>query len=181
MNESKIPVRYAKALFESAVNNNLLDRVYDDIMLIAEICKIDEVNELLKSPIIPPSQKRKVIHEIFDEKISTLTMSLIDLMIKNGREEYIPAIARIFRTDTLRYKGITETNLVTAMPVSQKTKNEIIAFIESKFNTKVIMKESVDPGIIGGFVLKVNDYLIDASVKTKLRKIKQGLSGSIKV
>ncbi len=180
MNESKIPVRYSRALFDSAVNSKQLDKVYEDIMFIAEICKTDEVSELLKSPIIPPSQKKKIIHDIFREKISALSMSLIDLMIKNGREAYLPAIARIFRDETLKYKGITETSLITAVSVSQNTKKEITSFIESKFDTKVILKESVDPGIIGGFVLKINDYLIDASVKTKLRKIKQGLTGVIK-
>lgn len=179
MNDSKIPVRYARALFESAVSQNLLDRVLDDMMYLAEICRTEDVRELLRSPIIPPSKKKNIIHKLFEKELHPLTLSLVDLMIKNGREAYLPAITRIFRDETLKYHGITEPDLVTALPVNDKIKDEITSFIAGKFNTKVRLKESVDPEIIGGFVLKINDYLVDASIRTRLRKIRKGLTGEL--
>ncbi len=72
--------------------------------------------------------------------------------------------------------GITETTLVTAVPVNNKIRKEITDLVTSVFKTKVELKESVDKEIIGGFILRVNDNYIDASVKNKLRMIKKNLS-----
>lgn len=177
MNEGKIPVRYAKALFETALSRNTLDRVFDDMNYVGEVCRIPQIDELLKSPVITPSLKTKVLTEIFGKDISGLTMSLIGLMVKNGRESFLPAVARNFRDRTMKYKGITESSLVTAVPVGDKTKKAVENLISQKFKTKALLKESVDPEIIGGFVLKVNDYFIDASLRSRLRKIRKELSG----
>lgn len=177
MNEGKIPVRYAKALFETALSRNTLDRVFDDMALISEASRIPQIDELLKSPVITPSLKTKVLTEIFGKDLSNLTMSLVGLMVKNGRESFLPAVARNFRYRTMKHKGITESSLVTAVPVGDKTKKSVEDLISEKFKTKALLKESVDPEIIGGFVLKVNDYYIDASLRSRLRKIKKELSG----
>jgi len=179
MNEGKIPVRYAKALFESALNQNLLDTIYEDMQLLEEVCKTNELRELLRSPIIIPSEKKKIFHQLFEKIIHPLTLSLIDLMIINGRESFLPSVARIFRSDTLKYQGITEPSLTTAVPVSETIRKQISDFISSRFNTKVRLQAIVDPEIMGGFILKVNDYLIDASIRTRLKKIKKNLSGGI--
>ncbi len=180
MNEGKIPVRYAKALFESALSQNLLDRIYDDMQVISEVCKTEEMKNLLKSPIIIPSEKKKLIHNLFDKHLHKLTLSLIDLMINNGREAFLPSTARIFCKETLEYQGVTEPLLITAVPVKDEVKKQIAEFISKKFNTRVRLRESVDPEIIGGFILKVNDYFIDASIRTRLKKIKHNLTQCIR-
>jgi F-type H+-transporting ATPase subunit delta len=177
MNESKISVRYSKALFESALEKKLLDKVYQDMVLISEITAMDEMKELLSSPVIPPSRKKTVMTVILEKNVEKITLSLIDLLINNGRESYLPSIARVFRNEALKYRGITETDLVTAVQVSESTKNKIIDYIEKTFNTKVELKDSVNEELIGGFILRVNDNYIDASVKNKLRIIRRGLTG----
>ena len=176
MNESKISVRYSRALFQAAEEKKQLDKVYDDMLFILEICRLDQVRELLESPIIIPSKKMAVFHAVLSKDIENITLSLVDLLIKNGRESYLPAVARVFRDNTMKYRGITETNLTTAVPVNDNIRKQIIDLISKIFKTKVELKENIDSGIIGGFILKVNDNYIDASVRNKLRIIKKGLS-----
>lgn len=176
MNESKISVRYSRALFQSAVEKKQLDKVYQDMIFISVICKIDEVKEVLDSPIIVPSKKRIILHAILEKDIENITLSLVDLLIKNGRESHLPAVSRVFRDETLRYRGVTQTYLTTAVPVNDKIRKQITDLISSVFKTKVDLQENIDSGIIGGFILKVNDNYIDSSVRNKLRKIKKGLS-----
>ncbi len=176
MNDSKISVRYSRALFQLATGKNLLDKVSEDMLFISEVCKIVEVKEVLDSPIIVPSKKTKIFHSILEKSIEKITLSLVDLLIKNGRESYLPAVARVFRDETLKYKGITETYLTTAVPVNDKVRNQISELISSVFKTKVELIENIDKEIIGGFILKVNDNFIDASVRNKLRKIRKELS-----
>lgn len=175
MNESKISVRYSRALFLSALERNNIDRIYKDMILLLEMSKIEEFKELISSPIIKPSRKTKIFHSTLGEKVDPLTLSLIDLVIKNGRENYIPAIARVFLSQTKEYKGITETVLTTAVTVDEGIKEQISTFISDAFKTKVELKEIVDNDIIGGFVLRIEDKYIDASIRTKLNKIKKEL------
>lgn len=175
MNESKISVRYSRALFLSALDKNNLDRIYSDMILISEISAIPEFRELIASPIILPSKKAKILHNTLGGSLDVLTLSLIDLVVKNGRESYLPAIARVFITLTKEHKGITETILTTAVKVDEKIKQQISDFISDSFKTKVEIKEIVDDNIIGGFKLRIEDKYIDASIRTKLNKIKKEL------
>ena len=176
MNDSKISVRYSRALFQAAVDKDLLEKVYQDMIFITELCRIDEVKEVLSSPIIIPSKKKAILSGLLEKNVEKITLSLVDLLIKNGRENYLPAVARVFRDETLKYRGITQTTLITAVPVNDKVRRQISDMVSSVFKTSVELNESVDHDIIGGFILKINDNYIDASVKTKLRKIRKGLS-----
>jgi F-type H+-transporting ATPase subunit delta len=176
MNDSKISVRYSKALFQSAIDKKNLDKVNSDMMLIMEICSATEMKELLQSPVIRPSKKTEILHNILKGKVEEITLSLVNLVVLNGREGFLPAIARVFISETRKYKGITEVGLTTAIPVNEKIKAQIKELVTTVFNTKVDLKESVDKEIIGGFVLKIEDNFIDASVRNKLRKIKKKLT-----
>jgi F-type H+-transporting ATPase subunit delta len=176
MNDSKISVRYSRALFQSAVEKNLIDKVYQDMLYIGGLCKIDEVKEVLQSPVITPSKKKAILSGLLEKNVEKLTLSLVDLLIKNGREDYLPAVARVFKDETLKYRGITQTSLTTAVPVTEMVRKQITDLVSTVFKTKVELNESVDSDIIGGFILKVNDSYIDASVKAKLRKVRKGLS-----
>ena len=178
MNDSKISVRYARALFQSALEKKILDNVYQDMIFISEICKIAETKEFPNSPIIVPSKKEAIFHKMLGDNVEKITLSIIDLIVKNGRESFIPAIARVFIHETKKFKGITESVLTTAVKVDDKVKKQITDLISDVFKTKVELKEIIDPEIVGGFILQVDDNLIDASIRNKLRKIKKELIGS---
>ena len=146
------------------------------MLFISDLCKLPEIKEVLESPIIIPSKKKAIFESILEKDVEKVTLTLVALLIKNGRESFLPAVARVFRDETLKYKGITETYLTTAVPVNDKIRKQISELISAEFNTKIELKENVDKEIIGGFVLKVNDYYMDASIRNKLRKIKKELS-----
>ncbi|MBK8882584.1 MAG: ATP synthase F1 subunit delta [Bacteroidales bacterium] len=123
-------------------------------------------------------QKIEIFHKILGANVEKITMSLIDLVVKNGRESFLPAIARVFIHETLKHKGITKSVLTTAVAVDEKVKARISAMISDIFKTKVELEEVIDSEIIGGFILRVDDNYIDASVRNKLNKIKKELSKS---
>jgi F-type H+-transporting ATPase subunit delta len=157
----------------------MLDKVYQDMIFISEICKIVETKEFLHSPIIVPSKKEAIFHKMLVGNVEEITLSLIDLIVKNGRESFIPAIARVFIHETKKFKGITDSVLTTAVKVDDKVKKQITDLISEGFKTKVELKENIDPEIVGGFILQIDDNYIDASIRNKLRKIKKELIGSV--
>jgi F-type H+-transporting ATPase subunit delta len=149
------------------------------MIFISEICKIVETKEFLHSPIIVPSKKEAIFHKMLVGNVEEITLSLIDLIVKNGRESFIPAIARVFIHETKKFKGITDSVLTTAVKVDDKVKKQITDLISEGFKTKVELKENIDPEIVGGFILQIDDNYIDASIRNKLRKIKKELIGSV--
>jgi F-type H+-transporting ATPase subunit delta len=179
MNDSKISVRYSRAIFQSALEKKILDKVNQDMILITEICKVPETKEFLHSPVIVPSKKIDIFHKILGENVEQITLSLIDLVVKNGRESFLPAIARVFISETMKYKGITKSVLTTSAVVDEKVKKQISELISDLFKTRAELEEVTDPEIIGGFILRVGDNYIDASVRTKLNKVKKELMRSI--
>jgi F-type H+-transporting ATPase subunit delta len=179
MNDSKISVRYSRAIFQSAIDKKILEKVYRDMIFISEICKIPEAKEFLHSPIIVPSKKIEIFHNVLGDNVEELTLSLIDLVVKNGRESQLPAIARVFIHETMKHEGITQSTLTTAVKVDPSLKQQITELISEVFKTKVEFIENVDTDIIGGFILRVDDNYIDASIRNKLRKIQKELKGSI--
>lgn len=179
MNDSKISVRYSRALFQAALEKNLLDEVTSDMKYISELLKLPEIKEFIEHPVIPPSRKSETFSKLLGGKVQDITMSLVELLVQNGRESYLPAITRSFVSQTRKHKGITEAFLTTAVPVESSVKKEIADMIAGVFSTKVEIREVIDPDIIGGFILRVDDSYIDASVRNKLRKVKKELLGSI--
>ncbi|MDX2413894.1 MAG: ATP synthase F1 subunit delta [Bacteroidales bacterium] len=179
MNDSIISVRYSRAIFQSAIESNILDKVNNDMIFIGEICKEQFTKEFLHNPVIPPSKKREILHKMLEGNVEKLSLSLIDLVVKNGREQNLSSIARDFIRETMKHKGITESQLITAVEIDSKVKEKIKKLISDVFKTNVEFKSTVDNEIIGGFILQVDDNYIDASIRNKLRKVKKELIGSV--
>ena len=97
MNESQISVRYARALFQSASEKQILDIVYNDMELLSETCKLEDFRYMLVLPSLQVSQKSNFVKAIFENHLSEISISMIELVIRNKREIYLPGIARNFR------------------------------------------------------------------------------------
>ncbi len=100
-----------------------------------------EMKEVLASPIIVPSKKKDILHKVTGNNIQKISLSLLDMVVKNGRENYLPAIAREFIRETKEYNGITESMLTTAVKVDEKIRKQITDLIAGIFKTKVELKE----------------------------------------
>ena len=176
MDESAITVRYSKAIYSLATEKEIIDSLKNDMELISGACKKSpDFNLLLKSPIIKTSEKSRVISQIFKNKVHPLTLNFLVLITRNNRETFIPAISR----DTLDFirkkKNIKTAVLTTAIKIEKSIIAEIENILEKELGGKIELTSQINPGIIGGLILRVDDKQIDASVDTQLKKIKQKL------
>jgi len=175
MNESQISVRYAKALFQSASEQGIQDRVYRDMELLAGVCRISDFNEMLITPSLKDSKKCQLAESVLKEHLSGISMSMIRLVIKNSREAYLPAIARNYRDLYRRSRGIKTASVTTAREVDEAVKKQIRDLIGKTYDADVELTTSVDEALIGGFVLTIGDMQYDASVLSSLKKMKKQL------
>lgn len=175
MDGSRISVRYARALFDAAMEKGQLEQTTNDMTLLHEVCRLPDFRAFVGNPTISPSRKMHVFTAAFTGIFSPLSMSLAKLVIKNGRERFFDGIARNYLSLSRKHAGITRVILTTAISPGSETLEKVKIMVSELLNTRVEMNELTNPALIGGFVIQIEDKLIDASVKTKLKKIQEGL------
>jgi len=175
MNESQISVRYAKALFQSASEKQILEQVNKDMDLLSETCRQEEFQYMLVVPTLKPSQKLALMEAIFKSKITETSLSLLKLVVDNKREVYLPGIARNFRDLFRKKMKISSASLLTAQPVEASALQSIKDMLTKAYDSSVELSTKVDEGVIGGFVLTIENMQYDASVATSLRNFRKQL------
>jgi len=171
--------RYAKSLIELAQEKDQLDAVFADMQLISvTISDSHELTLLLKSPIVKGDKKDKALNKIFAAQIGEISNRFISILTKKKREELLEDISNEFIAQYKKLKGQVVANVTTAIPLDGPTKTKILDLIGSYVEGKVELVESINPGIIGGFVIRIGDKMIDASIAKKLNDLKKELLGS---
>lgn len=173
MNTNRISVRYAKALFELALEENNAEKVNNDMQLFSEVSRNTDFRSFLENPVIFPSKKQEVFNKIFKNKVEEISLKFFKLLSINKRELFLKAIARNYNNFYRKHFGIKSVELITPFPADQKLINDVANIIATEFNTKVEMADKVDPEIIGGFIITVEWIQYDASVSTKLKDIRK--------
>jgi len=174
MNDSKIPVRYSKSVFDIALEKNCLDKVYEDMKILLSLFSMKEVREILDNPVIVTGKRREIVNALLiDKNIDKLTMRFLDLVFSEDREKYLPAMARDFIELTRKHRGISEVIITTAKSMSEENREEVRRLIARKLNSKVELVEKSDDSLIGGFILQVDDTYIDASVKNRINRFRK--------
>lgn len=176
MDQSAITVRYAKAFFLTAKEKEKLDKLKTDIELVFEVCQTSsDFILLLESPVVKTSTKASIISKIFSGKIDELSLKFLQLIVSNKREVHIPGICRNFLDLTRKDQNIKSALLTTAADVDASTLKKVELLLAKELNASVELSTRVNPDILGGLVLRIEDNQYDASVSTQLKKIKQSL------
>jgi F-type H+-transporting ATPase subunit delta len=181
LNESKISVRYAKALFSSAVERNLLDDIKKDIDFLLHLLQTQpRFKELLSSPVVKAKGKGEFLNKIFKDQCQQLTMDFLHLLLKNNREVFLLEMCLNFQSLFSKLTGIKSAKLTTAIELDNTQLQKFNQIIQVHFGSKAEVMTMVDENLLGGFILKVEDQQLDASVSTQLKKMRRELVSYIK-
>lgn len=176
MNESKISIRYAKALFQLGKEKNVLGTIVADMKLVGELCStVKDFWLMVESPVIKTSQKRKAVKMVLADKVDVISLNFLDMVFENHREIFIKDMVRNFLDLCRKDKGIVSAKLTTAGQIDREDKTNLSEMLKKAFNSKIELEEVLDKDIIGGFILRVDDQELDASVSNKLSQIKRAL------
>ena len=168
--------RYSKALLELSIEQGKVDSVLGDIKFFQEVFNSSKDFELLlHSPVVRSDKKIEIFEKVF-EQFEELTMSFMKLLTNKGREDLLDEIAFTFELHVKEYKGIVPVTLTTAQPLDDATKELIMSKVAPIINGKPEVTEKIDEEIIGGFVVRMGDTQIDASVESQLNNLKQRLT-----
>ncbi|WP_069132436.1 ATP synthase F1 subunit delta [Rhodohalobacter halophilus] len=166
--------RYASALLKTALEKDILDTVYGDMLLLQET--IDNSRDLqlfLKSPLIKKAVKISAMDEIFGDKISDLTKNLLHLLSEKSREKLLHDITRAFVALHKAHHGIIDIDVESAFELNEDQVDELKSKLEKSTGKTVDLHVSVNEELMGGLKVRIDDTVIDGSVKHKLSQLKE--------
>jgi F-type H+-transporting ATPase subunit delta len=173
MSNYRITNRYATALLELSIEEKALDLISNDLEIIGNsIRKSKELSLLINSPIIKLIKKKDLITKIFSNKVSSITLRFLDLVIDRNRASLIPEIIEQFFNIRDQHLGIVNVFVLSAAKFDENQSNNIIKQLEKYTNKKVRINFSLDSSLKGGFVIQLGDTVLNASLRHQLDILK---------
>ncbi|WP_353893155.1 F0F1 ATP synthase subunit delta [Proteinivorax hydrogeniformans] len=171
-----IAKRYSKALFNLALEQDIVDEIYDDCRGVAEFLdKEQSALQFLASPNVTKEKKSQLITKSFEGKVNEHTLNFMKLLITKGRTEYLTKCCHLYIKSVEEHKGIIKANIQTAQKLNDSQLDSAKAKISSITGKEVLLSSEVQEDLIGGMVIKIGNKIIDGSVKNRLKLIEQSL------
>ncbi|BDD00222.1 ATP synthase F1 subunit delta [Persicobacter psychrovividus] len=181
MSDIKVASRYAKSIFELASEKGTLEQTSQDFKLIEEVCEQNrEFTLMLKNPIIDISKKWEIVKAIFEGKVSDLTLRFLQVVNDKKRIDHIRSIADSFEARYNEKNGIIKAHLETTFQLDAEQFSQFEQIALARTGAKAVQLEAaVNPALIGGYIFRIGDQMIDNSVKNRLTKLRQSLTAKV--
>ncbi|MDR0874047.1 MAG: ATP synthase F1 subunit delta [Prevotellaceae bacterium] len=179
MNAGIISNRYARALYSFAEDAGTTSRVYDEMLCLSEMFFDNpELKNFLDNPVATPEDKTRLllIAAGGEANISPTTAHFVRFVIEKRKENKMHAIALTYNDLYREAKVIVSAQIISAKPLSAENREKIVQLIERKYlsaNSTLQLDVKTNTELIGGFVLRVGNDKLDASVSGELKEIKR--------
>jgi len=173
---TKAARRYATALLELAQERNELDDILEDIKFIDNTLEGSrELVLFLKSPIIKYDDKINVLNELFSSEVKEATKLFMNLLVKKERVNLLDQITKAFIEKYKQLAGIITVEVYVAHELSDEQREALHNQLEEKTQKKVDMNITQDESLRGGMAVRIDDTVIDGTVKHKLEELEESL------
>lgn len=164
---------YAEALFQVARAEETLDRVEEELTRLNKSLDANsELREFLSNPQISSDGKKSALFQIFGGKISPITLHWMNMVVDQGRQRRLPAIIEAFLTLTEDARDNVTAEVITSVPLSEDLAKRLEQELSKITKKRVFLKPMVDDSILGGVIVKIENKVIDGSVKHRLEEMK---------
>ena len=177
MDNGRISVRYARALFQLTQEQGCEDAVYDGLSRFVHnyFLAIAQFNEVLSDPIVAREEKVKLVEMAVGEPVHDTLKHFIAFVADQKREDKMIFIAMKYMEMYREKHNILSTQVTTATELSEESYEKIKTFIKETFGADAEMDAKIDPNLIGGFILDIENTRMDASVAGQLNALKNKL------
>lgn len=172
---------YARSLFELAEASGgraRVETVASQIEDIIELARRDaDFSEFLASRILPAKARAASLKNVFTSRVDDLVLRFLLVLNEKGRLGYLATIGAAFDAITQERFGRVEVDVYTAAPLDPAELNTIKARLAAILRKDAIVHPYTDPSMIGGVKFRIGDQLVDASIATRLRRVRDQLAG----
>ncbi len=167
---------YAKAAFQFALENKLLESWSKALARLALITSDAQVKALLLKPQLTANKKVEILGALSDVQIDAPLKNFLAQLAGNKRLETLPAIFVLFDALLAEHNKTVDVNVASAYPLSDAEVKKLTASLKVRLGREIKLDSSVDESLIGGVIIHAGDLVIDASVKGKLAKLTNELN-----
>ncbi len=171
--------RYARALFEIARLVHRDEEIEAELENLSKALKSDaELERGLTNPYLKTEQKRKFLGQLYQERKEPYYETLLDfytILFEKNRFNLIHEIAISFKRIADEAQGQGTAEIRSAVPLRPEAESRIVSHLEKMAGYKITVKKEVDPGLVGGIVVRIKNKIIDGSVKHKINTIQRQL------
>jgi F-type H+-transporting ATPase subunit delta len=176
---SGLAARYSGALFGLADERRVLDEVADELrQLRAMLVASGDFMRLIRSPVVSRADQAKAIAALAERAgLSRLVRDFLGVVARNRRLFAVPAIIEAFLRELARRRGEVSAQVIAARPLSDGQLAALNEQLRRSIGSRVSVDMRVDPGLIGGMVVKVGSRMVDGSIKSKLQRLQLAMKG----
>ena len=165
--------RYAQAVFQIATERNELDEWFDDLTALAGALESSEFAEALDAPQVSVVHKGELIKNILGDRVGPLALNLVSLLASRSNAHLLPRIVEQYERLLDSHRDIERADVLSAVPLNDEQRRRISTLLEGIVGKETRLTSRVEPQILGGFVARVGDHLIDGSTRTKLQEMRR--------
>jgi F-type H+-transporting ATPase subunit delta len=171
--------RYATALFELADENKALDQVAQDLATLKKmLAESPDLDRMVRSPVLTRGDQAKAMGVLMKQAgVSDLTQRFVGLVAQNRRLFALRGMIEGYLAELARRRGQMTADVTSAYKLSDPQVQALTDALRSSMGSKVEVRVTVDPALIGGMIVKVGSRMIDSSVRTKLNKLQIAMKG----
>ncbi|MDE5774290.1 MAG: ATP synthase F1 subunit delta [Muribaculaceae bacterium] len=180
MDNGLIPRRYAKALYKFADAHGNTREVYDEMKdVISAFTANPGLQKVLGNPFVSKEDKAQLLKSAAGENVENDYLGFVKLILEQHREDYAYRMALAYRDIYRDINRISQVRITTAVKLGEDELKRIKQMIEAAFpDRKLEYTYNVEPAVIGGFIIDVDDSRMDASLSNELEQLRLNLINS---
>jgi len=163
------------ALFHVARRGGLENEIDGHLALAKSLFENPGFRKLLGSPRVRVEAKMEVLRRGLEGVVNPLILRLFELLLDRKRVEYLPDISTSFTKVLEESKGIARADVRTSIALDAETEKKLRDALEGVTGKQILMEKHVDPSLIGGVLVRIGDQLLDSTVRTRLKEMKEKL------
>ncbi|NXI29880.1 ATPO synthase, partial [Sterrhoptilus dennistouni] len=166
--------RYATALYSAATKQKKLEQVEKELTRVWSLLKDPKLSSVVMNPHTKSSVKQKAVNDaLAREKMSPITVNLMNLLAENGRLRYTPGIVSAFGKIMSAFRGEVVCTVTTAQPLDDASLTELKSALNGFLAKGEVLKleTKTDPSILGGMIVNIGEKYVDMSTRSKIQKL----------
>lgn len=180
---SKIAAPYARALFDFSVEKNIMHQITADFQnLEIFLDESTELTEYLNNPIVSQDAKREILAKTLQSQVNTETFKFLMVLVDRERINLLRSVITNYLELVYQTASIKTIEVITAFPFTNLQKNTLVQKLKELTNAREIrLVITVDPNLIGGFLIKTESKIIDFTIKNQLQKLAKHLDAVLEI
>lgn len=170
--------RYAEAAFEIAQRDGSLPEWLAALEVAEARLTEPDAMRLLANPSVAVTRRVELLDRILGSEVGGAPRNLLALLVRRGRFELLPLVAREFRRLHARQEGVVEASVTSAVALDEAARAALQERLTALTGQRVEMRLDVDPSLLGGISVRIGDRLIDGSVRGRLERLRATFSSS---